>query len=572
MAKRELIFSVPEPFVDTPATTRPYPVPCRDAMPRPDIRLSSVPARIKALRAIGLTALLSGVTACTTLGPDFQTPQADVKPAWLETDEPALRTDESVNVEWWTLFNDPALDRLVDLAYRQNLSLQVAGLRILQARAQLGIAVGSQYPQVQEASGSMTREELSENAPNFLPLADTSYWTANIGLNASWELDFWGRYRRSVESASASLGSQVAAYDSALVSLTGEVANTYISMRTLEERLGVARDNVRSQQRGYEIAQVRFEAGLVSELDPVQAETLLSNTRSQIPALESRIRQSRNALSILLGMPPSDLDDLLGEGAIPAAPAAVAVGVPAELLRRRPDIRQAELRVAAQSARIGIAESQLYPSFSLTGSFGFLTSDTNQSGMGDLLNNDSIGYSIGPGFVWPILNYGRLKNSVRVEDAKLEEQIVNYQNRVIQAAREVEDGIAGFRGARGTAEHLGDSVRTAKRSLDISLIQYREGSIDFQRVLDSQRSLLLQQDEYTRAVGNTALNLVSVYRALGGGWQIRAGQDFVPAQRQQRMRERTDWGDLLPATTLPEDLPEAPPTGNAQPLFNPPDW
>ena len=246
--------------------------------------------------------------------------------------------------------------------------------------------------------------------------------------------------------------------------------------------------------------------------------------------------------------------------------------MPAELLRRRPDIRQAELQVAAQSARIGIAESQLYPGFSLTGSFGFLTSDTNQSSMGDLLDNDSIGYSIGPGFVWPILNYGRLKNSVRVEDAKLEEQIINYQNTVLQAAREVEDGIAGFRGALGTAEHLRDSVKSARRSLDISLIQYREGSIDFQRVLDSQRSLLLQQDEYTSAVGNTAQNLVSVYRALGGGWQIRAGQDFVPAQRQQQMRERTDWGDLLPATTIPEGLPEAPPTGEAQPLFNPPAW
>jgi len=527
---------------------------------------------VKTLPAIGLTTLLCGITACTTVGPDFQTPEADVNANWLDTGAPDLRAGERVNVEWWTLFNDPVLDRLVEMAYRQNLSLQVAGLRILQARAQLGIAVGSQYPQLQEAAGSATRNKLSKNAPNFIPLADTNYWTANVGLNASWELDFWGRYRRGVESLSASLGSQVAAYDSALVSLTGEVASTYVGMRTLEERLKVARSNVKIQQRGYEIAKVRFDAGLVSELDPVQAGTLLNNTQSQIPTLQSRVRQSRNALSILLGMPPSDLDHLLGEGTIPHAPAAVAVGVPAELLRRRPDIRQAELQVAAQSARIGIAQSQLYPSFSLTGSFGFLTSDTNQSDLSDLLDGDSVGYSIGPGFVWPILNYGRLKNSVRVEDAKLEEQIVNYQNTVLQAAREVEDGIAGFRGALGTAEYLRKSVESAQRSLDISLIQYREGSIDFQRVLDSQRSLLLQQDEYTSAVGNTAQNLVSVYRALGGGWQIRAGHDFVPEQRQQQMRERTDWGDLLPATPVPEDLPEPPPTGNAQPLFNPPDW
>ena len=527
---------------------------------------------MKSLLTIFLPVVLFILTACTTLGPDFQTPEADVNASWLKTDEPALRADESVNVEWWTLFNDPVLDHLVELAYRQNLPLQIAGLRILQARAQLGLAVGLQYPQEQEAAGALTRTGLSENAPNFSPLADTDYWSANIGLNASWELDFWGRYRRGVESASASLGSQVAAYDSALVSLTGEVASTYISARTLEERLAVAQSNVKSQQRGLEIAKIRFEAGLVSELDPMQAETLLRNTQAQIPRLETRIRQSRNALSILLGMPPQDLDALLGAGEIPNAPAEIAVGVPAELLRRRPDIRQAELQVAAQNARIGIAQSQLYPSFSLSGSIGFLTSDTNRSDLGDLVDGDSLSYSLGPGFSWPILNYGRLKNNVRIEDAVLEQQIVNYQNTVLQAAREVEDGIAGFRGARGTAEYLREGVTSARRSLDISLIQYREGGVDFQRVLDTQRSLLAQQDEYTSARGDIVQNLVSVYRALGGGWQIRAGQEFVSERRQQQMRERTDWGELLPATTIPEGLPEAPPTGDAQPLFNPPDW
>jgi len=527
---------------------------------------------MKSLPAMSLPILFLGLTACTTLGPDFQRPETDLGSRWLETGDPALRADQNVNAEWWKLFRDPVLDRLVELAYRQNLPLQVAGLRILQARAQLGIAIGSQYPQLQEAAGGVSRNKLSENAPNFSPAADTSYWTANIGLNASWELDFWGRYRRGVESAGASLGSQVAAYDNAVVSLTGEVASTYITIRTLEERLAVARSNVKSQQRGHEIATIRFEAGLVSELDPIQAETLLRNTEAQIPALESRIRQGRNALSILLGMPPQDLDDLIGEGAIPDAPAEVAIGVPAELLRRRPDIRQAELQVAAQSARIGIAQSQLYPSFSLTGSLGFLTSDTNQSDLGDLLDSDSVDYSIGPGFSWPILNYGRLKNSVRVEDARLEEQIVNYQNTVLQAAREVEDGIAGFLGARGAAQYLQDSVASARRALDISLIQYREGGIDFQRVLDTQRSLLAQQDEYTGSRGNIVQNLVAVYRALGGGWEIRAGEDFVPGERQRQMRERTDWGELLPTTNLPEGLPDAPPTGEAQPLFNPPDW
>jgi NodT family efflux transporter outer membrane factor (OMF) lipoprotein len=518
-----------------------------------------------------LPGLLAILTACTTLGPDHVMPESNVEAQWQVTDDPALQAGMEVNSEWWTLFHDPVLNRLVQMAYEQNLSLQAAGLRIMQARAQLGIAIGSQYPQVQEAAGAVTRQNLSENIPNFNPAADTSYWTANAGLNASWELDFWGRYRRGVESASASLGSQIAAYDNALVSLTGEVASTYIQIRTLEEQLAVARANVEIQEKGHRLADVRFRAGATSALDPAQALTLLRNTQSQVPARESQGRQSRNALSILLGMPPRDLGALLGEGKIPTAPADVALGVPAELLRRRPDIRQAELLVAAQNAQVGIAESQLYPSFSLTGSIGYSTSDTGRSDMGDIFSSDSFGYSFGPGFSWPILNYGRLKNNVRVQDARLEEQIVNYQNTVLEAAREVEDGLAGFLGTRARAEYLADSVTSARRSVQLSLIQYREGATDFQRVLDSQQSLLAQQDQYTSAKGSIVQNLVAVCRALGGGWQIRAGRDFIPEERQERMRERTDWGSLIPADKLPEELPEPPPTGGAQPLFNRPD-
>jgi NodT family efflux transporter outer membrane factor (OMF) lipoprotein len=521
---------------------------------------------------LALPGLLLGLTACTTVGPDHSTPDSVIEAHWLATDDPSFQAGKAVNSDWWTQFKDPVLDKLVQMAYEENLSLQAAGLRIMQARAQLGIAIGSQYPQLQEAAGAVTRESLSENAPNFSSAADTNYWTANVGLNASWELDFWGRYRRGVESASASLGSQIAAYDNALVSLTGEVASTYIQIRTLEEQLAVARSNVETQQKGYRLADVRFRAGATSALDPAQALTQLRNTQSQIPVLESRIRQSRHALSILLGMPPRDLDALLGEGDIPKAPDQVALGVPAELLRRRPDIRQAELQVAAQSAQVGVAESQLYPSFSLTGSLGYTTSDTNRSDMGDLFSSDSFGYSIGPGFSWPILNYGRIKNNVRVQDARLEEQIVDYQNTVLEAAREVEDGLAGFQGARASTAFLADSVASAQRSVDLSIIQYREGATDFQRVLDSQQSLQVQQDQYTSALGSIAQNLVSVYRALGGGWQIRAGNDFVPEARQERMRERTDWGNLIPADKLPDELPESPPTGEAQPLFNRPDW
>ena len=524
------------------------------------------------LSRIGLPGILFILIGCTTLGPDFKQPEAKVETQWLESNDPVIQSGDANYADWWTLFNDPVLNTLVQQAYQQNLPLQLAGLRIMQARAQLGIAIGSQYPQVQEAAGALTHVNLSENAPNFSPLTDDNYLTANVGFNASWEPDFWGQFRRGVESASANLGTQVAAYDNALVSLTGEVASVYVQIRTLEERLAIVQSNVKTQEHGYKIANVRFRSGATSELDPAQALTLLRNTQSQVPVLESQLRQAKHALSILLGMPPRDLGDLLGAGIIPTAPAEVAVGAPAELLRRRPDIRQAELQAAAQSARIGIAEASLYPSFSLLGSIGFTTSDTNRSDMGDLVDSDSFGYSLGPSFSWPILNYGRLKNNVRIQDARFEELIVNYQNTVLEAAREVEDSLAGFLGARTAAGYLGDSVKSAQRSVELSMIQYREGAVDYQRVLDSQQSLLVQQDQHVSARGNIALNLVATYKALGGGWQIRAGQDFVPEARQERMRERTDWGNLIPGEVLPDELPEPPATGSGQPVLNKPLW
>ncbi len=525
--------------------------------------------RSAAWGALGATLVLSG---CTTLGPDFEPPEATVEETWLEQEQPVVQTVQADYSQWWTVFNDPVLNGLIDKAYQQNLPLQVAGLRILEARAQLAIAVGNQYPQLQQAAGALSRSRLSENQPNFNPAIDKNFWQANAGFDAAWELDFWGRFRRGVESAAANMGSQVASYDSALVSLSAEVARVYSSIRTLQEGLAVARANAAIQQRGYEIADVRFRAGAVSELDPAQALTQLRDTQAQIPTLEGRIRQAKNALNILLGMPPQDLSALLGEGPIPAPPATLAVGMPADLLRRRPDIRQAELQAAAQSALIGVAESELYPRLSLVGSIGFVSSDTGQSDLGDLFKSDSLAYGFGPSFSWPVFNYGRLKNNVRVQDARFEQLLTNYRNTVLEAAREVEDGLAGFLAARSTTEYLRDSVNAAQRAVDLSMIQYREGAVDFQRVLDSQQRLLSAQDAYTRSRGEIVTNLVATYKALGGGWEVRAEQDFLPESTEQRMRHRTDWGELMPGDTLPAALPEAPPTGSAQPLFNKPEW
>ena len=500
---------------------------------------------ISSLLAVLVVTLLSG--GCTSLGPDFVRPEVAQEASWLEENEEISSTTPQPD-EWWTLFNDPVLNTLIEKAYNQNLPLQVAGLRIYEARALLGIATGLQYPQSQTAAGLATANRLSENSPNFLPLADKSFANYQAGFDATWELDFWGRYRRGIESADANLSATVADYDNALVSLTAEVARVYVNIRILEERLAIAQDNIKLQQKSLRIASVRFRNGATTELDVQQAKTNLAGTRAQVPVLTRLLRQAKNALSVLMGMPPAELSGLLGgPGTIPLAPQQVAAGIPAELLRRRPDVRQAELQAASQSALIGVAETDLYPRFSLLGSIGFQTSDTGNSSASDLFNSDSLGYSVGPAFSWNILNYGRLRNNVRIQDARYQQTIVNYQNTVLTAYQEVEDAMVGFIQAREESGIRAEGAQSAKRSTEISNVQYREGSVDFQRVIDSERALVLQQDLWTQARGDISLNLIAMYKALGGGWELRKGHDFISDENRKAMEERTNWGDLLQA-------------------------
>ena len=529
--------------------------------------MNSTTILVRSLLAAGVLTF----SACTTLGPDFETPEADLSETWIEQSHALSMTQDPE--KWWSSFNDPVLDRLIELSYQQNLPLQVAGLRIFEARAQLGIAIGQQYPQDQQVNGALTQVGLSKNSPNYNSAADRTYTQSSVGLDAAWELDFWGRYRRGVESASANLGASIADYDNALVSLTAEVARVYVTLRTIEERLEIARDNTVTQQRSYKIADIRYRNGAVSELDPSQALSLLKSTQSTVPLLESQVRQTRNALNILMGMPPGSLQEILqGGGGIPEPLAELNIGVPADLLRRRPDIRRAELQAASQSARIGIARTDLYPRFALLGSIGLLNGDTGSNSNSDLFKSDSVGYNFGPSVSWQVLNYGRLKNQVRVQDARLEGLLVNYRNTVLQAAREVEDGISAYQGARDQSGFLGDSVKAAQRSVDLALVQYREGAVDYQRVLDTQQTLLATQDRYSSVRGDVVRGLIATYRALGGGWEIRAGNAFVSPQRQEQMKQRTDWGHLLDTETAPAELPQPPATGTAQPLLNKPDW
>lgn len=501
------------------------------------------------LKLVSLLVFLITLSGCKTVGPDFIRPDAPVSDQWLEMDDPKVSTSQADFSTWWTIFDDPVLNSLVENAYQQNLPLQIAGIRILEARAQLGIAVGNIYPQKQQVRGGLGHVEISDNQPNFSSTLDTSFRDIDAGFDIGWELDLWGRFKRGIEAADADLLATIADYDDVLVSLTAGVASAYTLIRTFEERLAIARKNVEIQERSLEITTIRFKNGITTELDVQQAKTLLLNTQASIPALEIGLQQARHALSTLLGLPPGNLENLINsEGVIPTAPAEVAVGIPAELLRRRPDTRRAELQAAAQSARIGIAEGDLYPHFSLVGSIGLRASDTFNSNLGDLFQLNSVEAFAGPSLTWDVFNYGRIKNNVRVQDARLQQLIVNYQNTVLEATREVEDALVGFLRAKEQVVFLAQSVESAERSVELALLQYRDGVADYQRVLDTQQALVTQQDLLTARRGDIATFLIAMYRALGGGWEIRQGNDFVPGETKEVMKERTNWGEVLEST------------------------
>ncbi|MGO9621850.1 MAG: efflux transporter outer membrane subunit [Desulfobaccales bacterium] len=517
--------------------------------------------------------LLSG--ACAKVGPDYVRPETKVSQDWLEAGDQRLSREPADYRSWWQAFKDPVLDRLIGTAYRENLTLRIAGVRVLEARAQLGVVTGQLYPQTQQATGSVLKERESGGTPIIGTGAASprfgglSYWQSQVGLVASWEVDFWGKFRRAIESAQSGLLASVANYDNALVSLTGDVASDYISIRTLEKRLDIARENVETQRESLKIAEARYAGGATSQRDVEQAKTILASTQATIPALQTQLQQGKDALSVLLGLPPSRLaDELRDHGAsIPAPPPQVVVGIPAELLRRRPDIRAAEYQAAAQCAQIGVTKAQLFPAFSLTGNFGMLSTDVGKDQLGNLFNWRNRQGSIGPTVTWNILNYGQITNLVRVQDARFQELLITYQNTVLSAQQDVEDNLTAFLKNQEQAGFLEEGAAAAANSLKLAVVQYREGITDFTTVLTAQQSLLSAQDSLASARGNIAGSLVGVYRALGGGWEIRQGQDFVPPETREAMEKRTNWGKLLTPAAQTPPMPE-----QQKRLIRAPDW
>jgi NodT family efflux transporter outer membrane factor (OMF) lipoprotein len=477
------------------------------------------------------------------VGPNYEHPDVAVNDAWIaptDTESPAAR--------WWESFNDPTMTALVEAAYRQNLTLRTAGLRVLEARAARGIAVGQFFPQLQEVFGSLEANETSEN--DSLGGGSGSFWTDTLGLQAAWELDFWGKFRRGIEAADAELQFTVADYDAVLVALASDVATNYVLIRSLEDRLDFARANAQLQSETLSLTDVRFRAGAVSELDVSTARATLANTQALIPDLENSLRQTKLALSVLLGRTPSELEAELaasngGVRQVPEAPVDIAAGIPADLLRRRPDVRAAERLAAAKSARIGEAVADLYPRISIAGATGFVSGSAGNSDLGDIFDSDSFAGFIGLRVNWPILNYGRIRNNIRVQDARYEQAVAQYQESVLRAASEVEAGLSEFLRSRERTGFLAEAVTASERSVELSLIQYRAGAADFIRVNTAQTDLVVQQDNLVASRAAIALGAIRTYRALGGGWEIREGQEFIDPETADRMRRRTDWGDVL---------------------------
>ena len=469
------------------------------------------------------------------VGPDYARPAAPIADQWIDFNDPRVISDAHHvdDAAWWTAFGDPALDHLMQTSFSENLSLRAASMRVLEARAQRAIAAGNLLPQSQEAVGQYQRIQIS-GAGNSLGLDPATlsiprtldFWST--GFNVGWELDVWGRIRRNLESANANVAASVEDYDDVLVCLLAETAATYTEMRAFEQRLAYAHANVKTQQGSLRIAQSRFDNGAVSELDVTQARSNLAQTQALIPLLEKGRRLANNRLCVLLGTPPRDLRLELGAGQIPRARPEVVVGIPAELLRRRPDVRRAERQVAVQSAQIGVAVADLFPTFAINGTLSWQSQQ-----LSDLFSSAAMGGAVGPSFNWNILHYGRIRNNIRAQDARFQELAITYQQTVLKANAETEDAIVCFLESQEQVKALSEGVAATARSVELAMAQYREGAIDFNRVFNLESTLVQQQDQLAEAEAAVATSLVKIYKSIGGGWQIRLQQHGAYAVHQE---------------------------------------
>jgi len=477
--------------------------------------------------------LMPGLAGCSPLkdwvrkgfkvGPDYRPPPVPAETAWIDNGNPLLAATAVDEGQWWTILGDPVLNDLTSQVRANNWTLKELGARVLASRAQLDFTKGKLFPQQQSIDGAYSRRVFNFNEgplpAEFLNLLgyDKYFNTGLAALAVGWEMDFWGKYRRAIESQSAEFDASVAARDQGLVLLQAEVAGAYVDYKVARAQADLAGRIARFEAELVKLSKIKFDEGATSEVDTRTSETAYQTTLAKVRDYELRSRLAMNRLSVLTGRFPTDLEKELGNEGLPALPGKLVTGIPAELIRRRPDLREAERKVAAQSARIGVATSELLPALSVNGTIGVYYST-----LGNFASNGSLTGSIGPSFQWNVLNYGRLLAKVRYEDAQFTGAVAALENRVLEAQREVEDGIVRYLKSGEIINELTKGAVAARRAMELGVTQYREDTVNYLWVYNLERALAGILEQLIQARGQQLQALVETYKALGGGWNLQA--------------------------------------------------
>lgn len=456
--------------------------------------------------------LLPFLLAACMVGPDYRQPEKQDVPAAFREAGTVLVAESPDLARWWQRLEDPVLDTLVERASLQSLDLKEALARMAEARALRGGAGAQVWPTI-DALGGLQRREDSSHTP-FGAFA-TEYYRYTVGIEVAWEIDLWGRLRRGIEAADADLEVTRENARGVLVTVAAETASNYVQLRAFQERLQIARTNLTLQEQTLALVRARFESGLVGERDVAQSARVVATQRSRLPALEAGLRAAENRLAVLLGLPPGALaGELELVKAIPVPPATVAVGVPADIVRRRPDVRAAERALAAETARIGVAEAELYPQLSIFGNVGF-----ESNAAGKLFEADSNVVNVGPSLRWHLFDAGRVRAKIAAQDARAQQALIRWERAVLVALEESENAMTAFLREQVRSAHLAEAAVQARRAVGFAQTQYREGLSDFQNVLDSERAAAELEDDVAQSRAAITTNLISLYKALGGGWE-----------------------------------------------------
>lgn len=451
------------------------------------------------------------IAGCS-VGPNYTQPTVNIDQRWQTADSNSGILDLQC---WWKNFNDPVLESLISKVDTNSLDIKEALSRIEQARASYDYAAGRYYPNV-DGIASMERYKISQNGTQAqgqrIPV-DNVY---TAGFDAVWEIDLFGQINRAVKSSKAMYEASIEHYNDVLISLFAEIARNYIMLQTTNNRIEVAQNNIVIQLQTADLTNDRYKAGLVPKLDVKQAQINLADTKAQIPTLQQQKIAYINRIAVLLGGTMQDYQQLLdvNQPDMPLADVQMSSSLSGNLLRRRPDIRMAERQLAAQSEQIGIAQADLYPSFNIGGSFTYSAVDFDK-----LTDNKSRGYSFGPSFRWNLFDGNRIRNNIKIQQAKTRQYQIQYEKKVLYAIEEVQNSLTAYLQESIKYKHLEDSAKAAQEAVILVKDLYENGLTDFQNVLDSQRTLFAQQDKLTLSRGQKLIDLISVYKALGGGWQ-----------------------------------------------------